>query len=316
MKIAVLDDYLGLSERFAGWGDMASGVTVFRAPMTGDLVETLASFDVICAMRERTPLPADLIARLPNLKLIVTTGMRNAAIAVAEAKDRGITVSGTASRTTATSHLAMTLILAATRGLYPNARSVEAGGWQAPAGRDLHGLTLGLIGLGRLGAAVAALARPFGMEIVAWSENLTDARCHEVGVQRVASLTDLMARADVASIHLVLSDRSKGLVGAEALAAAKLDAVLVNTSRGPIIDTPALLDALRTDRLGCAALDVFDAEPLPADHPLRDEELIRRGKLLLTPHIGYGALRTYELMYRETGEAVHAFAAGSPIRTL
>lgn len=316
MKIAVLDDYLGLSERLADWGDLARGVTVFLEPLTGDLAETLAPFEVICAMRERTPLPAELIARLPNLRLIVTTGMRNAAIAVAEAKDRGVIVSGTASRTTATSHLAMTLILAATRGLYPNARSVEAGGWQVPAGRDLCGLTLGLIGLGRLGAAVAGLARPFGMEIIAWSENLTEERCAEVGVEKAGSLTDLMARADAASIHLVLSARSEGLIGAEALTAAKRDTVLVNTSRGPIIDTDALLDALRADRLGCAALDVFDAEPLPADHALRDEGLIRRGKLLLTPHIGYGALQTYEVMYRETAEAVRAFAAGAPVRTL
>lgn len=316
MKIAVLDDYLGLSERFADWGDLARGVTVFREPLTGDLAETLARFEVICAMRERTPLPIDLIARLPNLRLIVTTGMRNASIAVAEAKGRGITVSGTASRTTATSHLAITLILAATRGLYPNARSMETGGWLAPAGRDLHGLTLGLIGIGRLGATVAELARPFGMQIIAWSENLTEDRCAEVGVEKAGSLLALMARADVASIHLVLSGRNHGLIGEEALGAAKPDAILVNTSRGPIVDTPALLDALRADRLGCAALDVFDEEPLPQDHPVRDVDLIRRGKLLLTPHIGYGALQTYEVMYRETAEAVRAFAAGKPIRTL
>ena len=317
MKIVVLDDYQGHSGRFADWGDLADGVTVMRDTIRGDdLVETLAPFDVICAMRERTPLPGNLIAQLPNLKLIVTTGMRNASIDLAAARARGIVVCGTSSRTTATSHLAMTLILAATRKLCLNARSMETGGWQVEAGRDLDDLTLGLIGLGRLGAAVAELARPFGVELIAWSENLTDERCAEVGVDRAGSLSDLLARSDVASVHLVLSDRTRALVGAEALAAMKPDAVLVNTSRGPLIDEAALLDALRAGRPGCAALDVFDFEPLPADHPIRDAELIRAGKLLLTPHIGYGALGTYETMYRETAEDVRAWAGNDPIRVL
>lgn len=317
MKIAVLDDYLGLSSRFADWGALTPQVTVFRNPIPAEaLAETLRPFDVLCVMRERTPLPASLIDALPNLRLIVTTGMRNGAIDIVAAQARGITVCGTASRTTATSHLAMTLILAAVRNLVPQVTALSDGGWQGPAGRDLHGLTLGLIGLGRLGAAVAELARPFGMNLIAWSENLTDARAAEVGVTRMATLQDLLRAADVASIHLVLSPRSRGLLGAAEFAQMKPDAVLANTSRGPIIDTDALLHALRSGRPGCAALDVFDEEPLGPSHALRDPGLTASGKLLLTPHIGYGALQTYEVMYRETAEDVRAWLGDAPVRVL
>jgi len=317
MKIAVLDDYLDYAGRFADWGALVGNVTVFRKPIPpAELVATLTPFDVLCVMRERTPLPAELIAALPNLRLIVTTGMRNGAIAMEAAAARGITVCGTASRTTATSHLAMTLILVGLRNLLPNVRAVEAGGWQAEAGRDLAGLTLGLVGLGRLGAALADLARPFGMKIVAWSENLTDARCAEVGVERANSLTDLLGASDAVSIHLVLSERTRNLIGARELAAMKDDALLVNTSRGPIIDQTALIAALQAGRPGRAALDVFETEPLPDTSPLRDAALIAAGRLILTPHIGYGALGTYEIMYRETAEAVRAWADGTPVRVI
>jgi phosphoglycerate dehydrogenase-like enzyme len=317
MKIAVVDDYLGLSDHLAGWGDLAPQVTTFRTPIAPDaLIETLRPFDILCVMRERTPLPAALIEALPNLRLIVTTGMRNGAIDIAAAKACGITVCGTASRTTATSHLAMTLILAAMRNFVPQVTALSAGGWQAPVGRDLDGLTLGLIGLGRLGAAVAELARPFGMRLIAWSENLTDARCDALGVTRMETLHDLLREADVASIHLVLSDRSRGLLGAAEFDVMKPDAVVVNTSRGPIIDTDALLAALRAGRPGCAALDVFDEEPLGPAHPLRDPDLSAQGKLLLTPHLGYGSRQTFEVMYRETAEDVRAWLDGNPVRML
>jgi phosphoglycerate dehydrogenase-like enzyme len=317
MKIAVLDDYLGYSTRFADWGELDPGVTVFDAPIPQDeLVATLQPFDVLCVMRERTPLPAALIEALPRLKLIVTTGMRNLSIDMQAAAARGITVCGTASRSPATSHMAMTLILAAVRNLVPNVTALAQGGWQAPAGRDLAGLTLGLIGLGRLGADVAALARPFGVRTIAWSENLTEARCVEVGVEHAGSLGALLEASDVVSIHLVLSERTRGLLGAGELARMKPDACLVNTSRGPIVDRDALLDALRTDRLGVAAVDVFEEEPLPADSPWRDAGLIGAGRLLLTPHIGYGALQTYEVMYRETVECVRGFVAGAPLRVI
>ncbi|WP_213685121.1 D-2-hydroxyacid dehydrogenase family protein [Roseicyclus sp.] len=317
MKIAVLDDYLGYSDRFADWGDLGGDVTVFRDPIPQrDLVATLSPFDVLCVMRERTPMPADLINALPNLRLIVTTGMRNLSIDMDAAKQRGITVCGTASRAAATAQLAMTLILVASRNLVGNLNSMARGGWQAPAGRDLDGLTLGLIGLGRLGADVAALARPFGVKMVAWSQNLTDARCAEVGVSRADSLGALLEMADVASIHLVLSERTTGLIGAAELARMKPDAGIVNTSRGPIIDRDALLAALRAGQIANAAIDVFEEEPLPKDSPWRDADLIASGRLILSPHVGYGALATYERMYRETAEDVRAFTEGAPLRVI
>ena len=317
MKIAVLDDYLGYSDRYAAWGDLGGDVTVFHAPIpAAELAATLAPYNVLCVMRERTPLPADLIAALPNLRLIVTTGMRNLSIDMEVARARGITVCGTASRAAATAQLAMTLILVASRNLAGNLNSLARGGWQVDAGRDLEGLTLGLIGLGRLGADVAALARPFGVKMVAWSQNLTDARAAEVGVARAESLEALLAMADVASIHLVLSERTTGLIGAAELAQMKPDASLVNTSRAPIIDRDALLTALREGRLANAAIDVFDEEPLSADSAWRDANLIAAGKLIATPHVGYGALATYERMYRETAECVRAFAAGAPLRVI
>jgi phosphoglycerate dehydrogenase-like enzyme len=317
MKIAVLDDYQGYSRRFADWGALAGGVTVFQEKIPpGDLVERLAPFDVICVMRERTPIPATLIAALPRLKLIVTTGHRNAAIDVEAARARGIPVCGTDSRTPATAHLAMTLILAATRRLYPAVRAVAGGGWTAEAGRDLDGLTLGLVGLGRMGTAVAALARPFGVDLLGWSPNLTDARADAAGVRRAPSLGELLVQADIVSLHIVLSPRTRHLIGRDELALMKPDAVLVNTSRGGIVDGAALLSALRAGRPGAAAVDVYEEEPLDPAAPFRDVELIESGRLLPTPHIGYGALATYELMYRQSAENVRAWASGSPIRTL
>ncbi|MEO1599924.1 MAG: D-2-hydroxyacid dehydrogenase family protein [Pseudomonadota bacterium] len=317
LKIAVLDDYLGVAQALADWDHLGAAVTVFPDTIGGPaLVERLAPFDVICLMRERTPFPADLIAALPRLRLIVTSGKRNLAIDLAAAKARGITVCGTESRGPATAQHTLGLILAANRCLVSEALSVRDGGWQRSLGRDLDGLTLGLIGLGRLGAEVATLTRPLGVRLVAWSQNLTEARAAGVGVERMPTLSALMAASDTVSIHLVLSERSRGLIDAAALADMKPDAVLVNTSRGPIVETEALLAALRAGRLGAAALDVFDTEPLPLDDPLRDRALIDAGKLILTPHIGYGSRQTYEIFYRQTVEAIAAWKAGNPIREL
>ncbi len=317
MKIAVLDDYQGVAAGLADWASLGAAVTFFRDAVQGPaLAARLAPFDVLCVMRERTPLPAALIAALPNLKLIVTTGARNASIDVAAAAARGVAVCGTASRAPATTQMAMTLILAASRGLVGEANALRDGGWQRGLGRDLDGLTLGLIGLGRLGAAVAALARPFGVRLTAWSANLTDARCAEVGVTRAPSLDALLAEADIASIHLVLSDRTRGLIGAPELALMKPDALLVNTSRGPIVDAAALLEGLRRGRPGMAALDVYDAEPLAGADPLRDAGLIDAGRLLLTPHIGYVSRQTYETFYRETVEDIRAWMNGAPVRVI
>lgn len=323
MKIAVLDDYQGVAISMADWARLEADVTTFHDTISGPaLVERLRPFDVICIMRERTPFPADLIAALPKLKLIVTTGMRNLSLDVAAAVERGVTVCGTGGRGPSTAQHAMGLIYAATRGLVADAIGMRDGAWQRPLGfggglgRDLDGLTLGLIGLGRLGAQVAALARPFGMEIVAWSQNLSQARADEVGFARAESLHALLRMADVASIHLLLSPRTRGLIDAAALSHMKPDAVLVNTSRGPIVDSPALLDALRAHRLGAAAIDVFDEEPLPAAHPLRDAALIDAGRLILTPHVGYVVAQTYDVFYRETVEAIAAWRAGAPISVL
>ncbi|MDT8342937.1 MAG: D-2-hydroxyacid dehydrogenase family protein [Thermohalobaculum sp.] len=321
MKIAVLDDYQGVALDSADWSRLTAAgaeVTVFRDTITdpGALAARLVPFDVLAVMRERTPLPGSLIRALPDLKLIVTTGARNLSIDLAAAAERGVTVCGTESRGNTTSEMAMLLILALSRGLVREATAMAAGGWQAGLGRDLGGLRLGLIGLGRLGAQVAALARPFGMEVSAWSQNLTAARCAEVGVAQAPSLRALMAASDVVSIHLVLSDRSRGLVGASEIGWMKPDAALVNTSRGPIADARAVVAALEAGRLGGAAIDVYDTEPVPADDPLRHAGLIAAGKLLLTPHIGYVSRQTWEIFYRQTVEAIAAWSAGAPVRVL
>ncbi|MGF1447451.1 MAG: D-2-hydroxyacid dehydrogenase family protein [Pikeienuella sp.] len=317
LRIGVLDDYQGVALVLADWDRAGWEVTVFRDTLTGPaLAERLRPFHVLCLMRERTPMPAELIATLPELRLIVTTGGRNLSIDIAAARARGIPVCGTRSHAPATAQHAMGLILAANRGLVAEALSMRSGGWQQGLGRDLHGLTLGLLGLGRLGSAVADLARPFGMRLIAWSENLTEARCAELGVERASSLAALLAEADTVSVHLVLSERTHGVLGAAALAAMKADAVLVNTSRGPILDWQALLDGLRAGRPAIAAIDVYDDEPLPADHPLRDRALIDAGRLILTPHIGYVARQTYRIFYEDTVEAIDAWAQGMPIREL
>ncbi len=317
MRIAVLDDYQHVALDLGDWARLGSEVCVFDRPLPAiELPEILAPFDVVCLMRERTPFTAALIGALPRLRLIVTTGPRNLAIDVAAAAANGVTVCGTRSRKPATAQHAMTLILAATRGLVGEALSVRDGGWQRGLGRDLDGLTLGLLGLGKVGERVAALAKPFGMEIVAWSRNLMAARCADAGVRGAASLDDLLRAADVVSVHLVLSARTCGLIDTPQLACMKPDTVLVNTSRGPIVNTTAVLDALRGGRLGAAALDVFDEEPLRPDDPLRDRSLIDDGRLILTPHIGYISRQTYELFYSETVEAIEAWKRGRPIRVI
>lgn len=317
MRIAILDDYHDLSTTLADWSDLRGAVKVFDAPLrTEDLARTLAPFEVICVMRERTPLPSAVIASLPKLRLIVSTGRRNGSIDVTAARQRGIVVCGTDSRSASTAQLAMTLLLMGLRNLPAEMNSLAEGIWQADPGSDLDGLTLGLVGLGRLGAEVSALARPFGAEVIAWSENLTKARCDEVGVTHSATLSSLLERSDAVSIHLVLSERTRRLIGAAELGLMKPNAFLVNTSRSQILDNEALLDALRAGRPGGAALDVFDTEPLPPDDPLRDRELIEKGRLILTPHLGYGSCQTYELMYRQTVEAVRAWLDGHPVREL
>jgi phosphoglycerate dehydrogenase-like enzyme len=261
-------------------------------------------------MRERTPFPRSLLERLPELRLLVTTGRRNAAIDVAAAAERGVTVCGTASHPTGPVELTWALILAVARHLPQEDASVRAGGWQETVGTDLAGSTLGIVGLGRLGERVATIGGAFGMDVVAWSQNLTAERAAEVGVRRVGR-DELFASADVVTVHLVLSDRTRGLVGRAALARMKSSAILVNTSRGPIVDEAALLDALAAGTIAGAGIDVFDREPLPRHHPLRSAP-----RTVLTPHLGYVTERTYEVFFREAVEDVAAFLAGTPIRVL
>jgi phosphoglycerate dehydrogenase-like enzyme len=318
MRIAILDDWADSARDMADWGNLSGQVTFFNDTLHDEdaMVARLAPFDVICLMRERSKMPASLIARLPQLRLIVTTGMRNLALDVDAAKARGIVVCGTQTRKTTASELAMTLILSMARRLIPQAQTIAAGGWQHGLGRDLDGMTLGLIGAGAIGAQMVERARPFGMHIVAWSQNLTDERCAQLQIARASSLGDLMAQSDVVSIHTVLSDRTRHLVDKAALDAMKPDAMLVNTSRAGIVDTQALLDALRAEPARCAALDVFDVEPLPKTDPIRDKALIDAGQLLLTPHIGYVTETTWRLFYAQTFAAIQAFHAGHPIRQL
>jgi phosphoglycerate dehydrogenase-like enzyme len=312
MKVAIIDDYQNVALSFADWDSLDAEIEVFTEPFADadEVVKRLAGFDVLVAMRERTRFPAELLARLTALKLLVSTGARNAAIDVDAARKLGIVVSTTGSIGYPTAELTWALILAAARNLPAEVRSMRDGGWQVGVGTGLNGKTLGLLGLGRLGAQVARIGQAFGMETVAWSQNLTPEKAAEHGVTAV-SKGDLFALADVLSIHLVLGDRSRGLVGAAELAAMKPTAMLVNTSRGPIVDENALLDALRRKKIACAALDVYDTEPLPADHPLR-----ALGNTVLTPHVGYVTREGYEIFYRDAVEDIAAFQSGSPIRVM
>ncbi|MFI5615268.1 D-2-hydroxyacid dehydrogenase family protein [Amycolatopsis sp. NPDC051903] len=312
MEIAILDDYQQVALTFADWDSLGARVRVFPRPFTGpdDVVRALADFDVVVAMRERTRFPAEVFDRLPNLKLLVTTGARNAAVDLAAARRNGVVVSATGYDGRSTVEHTWALILAAARNLPAEFRSVREGGWQVGVGTTLRGKTLGVLGLGDVGSAVARIGRAFGMETIAWSRSLTPERAAEHGATAVTR-DELFERADVLSLHLVLTAQSRGLVGEAELARMKPTALLVNTSRGPIVDEPALLEALRRKTIGGAALDVFDLEPLPAEHPLRSLD-----NVVLTPHIGYVAKELYTTFYRDAVEDIAAFQAGTPIRVL
>jgi phosphoglycerate dehydrogenase-like enzyme len=315
LRIAVLDDYQQVAARLADWSRLPEPAEVVEF---GDhladpdaVVRRLAPFDVVVAMRERTPFPRAVLERLPRLGLLVTTGARNVAIDVAAAAELGIAVCGTRAHPPGTAELTWALVLAVARHLPQEDASVRAGGWQQTVGTDLAGATLGVLGLGRLGERVARIGRAFEMDVVAWSANLTDERAAEVGVRRVATKEELLRTADVVSIHLQLSDRTRRLIGARELALMKPGAILVNTSRGPIVDEPALVQALRDGVLGGAGRDVLDVEPLPRAHPLRE---LRRA--VLTPHLGYVTRRTYEVFYGDAVDDVAAWLAGFPVRAL
>jgi len=312
MKIAILDDYQGVALSLADWASLDADTTVFGEPFAdaGQAVRALAGYDVIVAMRERTRFPAEVLEQLGDLRLLVSTGPRNAAIDLAAAGRLGITVCGTGYSATPTIELTWALILAAARNLPEEAAALRAGGWQQGLGTGLHGKTLGLLGLGRIGSEVARIGQAFGMTTIAWSQNLTAEKAAEHGVRAVTK-EELFAASDVLTIHLVLSQRSRGLVGAPELAAMKNTAILVNTSRGPIIDEAALIEALRDNQIGKAAIDVYDTEPLPADHPLRTLP-----NALATPHIGYVSRDLYETFYGDAVADIIAFRDGSPVRVM
>jgi phosphoglycerate dehydrogenase-like enzyme len=312
-RIAVLDDYQGAASSFADWSSLPADVVFFDTHLSNedDVATRLTDFDVVAVMRERTPFRESLLTRLPRLKLIVTAGKRNAAIDMDSAREQGIVVAGVGGGPSgSTAELTWALILAVVRHIPAEDARVRAGGWQHTVGTDLAGRTLGVLGLGRLGSQVATVGLAFGMDVIAWSANLTDERAAAVGATRVEK-ADLFARSDVLSVHTVLSDRTRGLIGAAEFAAMKPTAFLVNTSRGPIVDSDALLKALHDRQIAGAGLDVFDAEPLPAGHPL-----LQAPNTVLSPHIGFVTETTYRSWYTGMVEAISAFLAGEPVNVL
>lgn len=312
MRIAILDDYQNVATGFADWDSLDAEIAVFTTPFADadDVVGRLAGFDVLVAMRERTPFPAEVLKRLPDLRLLVSTGPANRAIDVAAARELGVTVCGTGYASHPTAEHTWALILGAARNLLAEANSMRDGGWQVSVATGLHGKTLGVLGLGRLGSLVTRVGQAFGMHTIAWSQNLTGEKAAEHGVRAVTK-EQLFAESDVLSVHVVLSERTRGLVGAADLRSMKPTAILVNTSRGPIIDEDALIDVLREGRIQSAAIDVFDTEPLPADHPLRSLP-----NALLTGHVAYVTRELYETFYRDAVEDIAAFRAGSPVRLM
>lgn len=313
-RVAVLDDYQDVALRSANFDLLPAGtdVRVFHDHLTDEdaLVARLALFDVIIAMRERTPFPARLLARLTNLRLLVTTGLRNASIDVEAARARGVVVSGTEGLPYPTAELTWGLLLALARHIPAEDRAIREGAWQTSLGVGLAGKTIGLLGLGRLGSRVARYAQAFDMRVLAFSQNLSDERAREVGATRVP-LDQLLAESDVVSVHLVLGARTRGLVGARELSLMKPSAFLLNTSRGPIVDQAALLAALQQGRIAGAGLDVYDEEPLARDHPY-----LRLPNTVLTPHLGYVTEETYRVFYAQAVEDILAWLAGAPLRVL
>jgi phosphoglycerate dehydrogenase-like enzyme len=298
INIAVLDDYQNVALSMADWSplDGRASVTIFHDHLTDleGVIGRLLPFDVVCVMRERTPMTRAIIERLPRLRLIASTALRNASIDLEAAAERGVKVMHTGYSSTPTIELTWALILASARHLVDENAALRAGGWQRCVGDDMAGRTLGVLGLGNVGGAVARIGKAFGMEVIAWSQNLTAERATEAGAALVTK-DELFRRADIVTVHLVLSDRTRGLVGAEELALMKSSARLVNTSRGPIVVATALISALETGRIAGAAIDVFDQEPLPPDHPFRGLP-----SLLATPHIGYVSRGLYARFYHDT----------------
>jgi phosphoglycerate dehydrogenase-like enzyme len=313
-RIVLLDDYQGVALDYGGWDRVPDEWQVVALEQhiadADELVEALADAEIVVAMRERTPFPAAILDRLPDLKLLITTGMANVAIDVAAARRNGVVVCGTGMKGGPTAELSWGLILTLLRKIPAEDASMGAGGWQTTIGGDLEGATLGLVGLGRLGTRMARIGNAFGMEVLAWSQNLDPAAAREAGAEPVEKPA-LFERSDIVSVHYKLSERSRGLVGAAEIGAMKPSAYLVNTSRGPIVDTDALLAALAGGAIAGAGLDVYDTEPLPVDHPLRSAP-----RTVLTPHLGYVTEDTYDIFFGDAVEDVLAYLDDAPVRVV
>ncbi|MFC6065706.1 D-2-hydroxyacid dehydrogenase family protein [Streptomyces ochraceiscleroticus] len=316
LRCAVLDDYQGVALSMADWSAVAGDVDVrVVREYIGDherLAEAVGDCEILVVMRERTPFPEELFAQLPRLRLLITSGMRNAAIDLEAAARHGVTVCGTASNSEPPVELTWALLLGLARGLVPENTALREGGpWQSTVGADLYGQRLGLLGLGKTGARVAAVGQAFGMDVVAWSRNLTDERAGAAGVRRLHTKEELLESSDFVSVHLVLGESTRGLLGAAELRRMRPTAYLVNTSRAAIVDQDALAEALRGGWIAGAGVDVFDEEPLPAGHPYRSLP-----NLLATPHLGYVTRRNYEGYFQQAVEDIAAFVAGAPVRQL
>jgi phosphoglycerate dehydrogenase-like enzyme len=315
LRCAILDDYLNLTLEIANWSKIEDRVdiTVFNQPFASPeaAASALKDFEIICAMRERTPFPRALFEALPKLKLLITSGMRNAAIDMEAAKDRQVVLCGTQWARDPTAPLTMGLILELTRNIgRENARMHAGEPLQKFVGIEIEGKTLGVVGLGKLGSKVSGLAKAFGMNVIAWSPNLTPERCKEVGVG-YATKEELFSSADFVTVHVVLGPRSRGLVGAADLARMKPTSYLINTARGPIVDEDALLETLQQRRMAGAAIDVFSIEPLPVDHPFR-----KLDNIVLTPHLGYVTEEGFRNHYSQMVEGIDAWFKGEPLRRL
>jgi phosphoglycerate dehydrogenase-like enzyme len=314
-RCAILDDYQNVALKVTDWSKVAGDldIAVFNEHLGGpdNVVKALQGCEIVVAMRERTGFPRAVIEKLPDLKLLISTGMRNASIDVAAAKERGVVVCGTPAVGSPTSGIAIGLMLELTRRIgYENARMKAGVPWQSTIGVDLEGLTLGVLGLGKLGARTARIAKAFGMKVIAWSQNLTPEKCKEAGVEYV-SKEDLFRQSDFVTIHVVLSQRSRSIVGAKEFGLMKPTAYIINTSRGPIIDEAAMLAALKDKKIGGAGLDVFDVEPLPVDHPLR-----KLDNVVLTPHLGYVATQNYQAYFAGVVDDIRGYLDGKPVRVM
>jgi len=313
-RVALLDDYQDVALSMADWKSLPAGteVVVFKDHLAAEdaVARRLADFDIVMALRERTPFPRTLLERLPKLKLLITAGMRNASIDMKAAAERGVTVCGTAGLPYPTAEMAWGLILSLMRRIPAEDRATREGRWQTSLGLGLNGKTLGVLGLGTLGSRAAKVGLAFEMDVLAWSQNLTAERAKEIGVTLVPK-DELLARADIVSIHLVLGERTRGLIGARELGLMKRSAYLINTSRGPIVDEAALIRALGDGTIAGAGLDVFDEEPLPLDHAFR-----RLPNIVITPHLGYVTSETYRIFYGHAVEDIKAYLDGKPVRVL